>query len=263
MKPVVALDFDGVICNSMDECMRVAFGAYEEWRTGVPTPLSVETALPAGFDEYFRTYRYLVRPAEEYWLIVRAYQEGGAPLLPQEFARLAGDAQPQLTEFAPIYFRTRERLRDSSMERWLGLHAMYPEFGEGWIQLRRQALCYIVTTRDRESVSRLLSMLDVDIPAERRWTKERSGGKPAAILDIAGECGRKPSEILFVDDHPGHLRDVRSTGAFLFWAAWGFWPDTDSTAREAYERISNIAELMAKPAFVEGARWAKSERSSG
>jgi phosphoglycolate phosphatase-like HAD superfamily hydrolase len=251
LKPVVALDFDGVICNSMDECMRVAFGGYEAWRTGAPAPLSIETSLPAGFDDFFRTYRYLVRPAEEYWLIVRAYHEGGAPLLPGEFARLSREAEPQLTEFAPIYFKTRERLRAVNLDRWLGLHHMYPEFGEGWSTLRREALCYIVTTRDLESVGRLLSMFDIDIPVERHWTKERPGGKPAAILEIANECERKPSEILFVDDHPEHLRDVSSTGASLFWASWGFWPDTDPEACDGYERLGNIAELLTKPVFVE------------
>ncbi len=231
--------------------MRVSFGAYEEWRTGGPAPLSVETALPDGFDDYFRTYRHLVRPAEEYWLIVRAYHTGGAVLLPEQFPQIARESQAQLAEFAPIYFRTRERLRNLSMERWLGLHSMYSEFQDGWTDLRREALCYLVTTRDRESVGRLLPMFDVDIPPGRRWTKERPGGKPAAILEIASECGRKPSGILFVDDHPEHLHDVSSTGASLFWAAWGFWPDTDSVPRDGYERIGNIEELMTKPAFVE------------
>ena len=254
MKPVVALDFDGVICNSMNEGMRVAFGAYEEWQTGVPASISVETALPAGFDEYFRTYRHLVRPAQEYWLIVHTYLTGCAPLLPDEFPRLAREAQVQLVEFGPIYFRTRVRLRASSIEEWLGLHYLYAEFSEGWSELGRKALSYIVTTRDRESLERLLRRFDIDIPVERCWTKERPGGKPAAIVDIACECGRKPSEILFVDDHPEHLRDVSSTGASLFWAEWGFWPETDPGPRDSYERIRSITELMTKPAFVECCR---------
>ena len=226
--PVVALDFDGVICDSMNECMLVAYAAY----TGTQ-------AIPVAFVRYFRKYRHFVRPAQEYWLIVEAYQRGMEPVTEYEFNALAQECKEQVAQFESVYFQTRERLRSSDFKAWLKLHTMYPEFSEGWPLVERFAIPYIVTTRDRGSLKYLLESFGINIPAENWWTKERTRSKPEAILAIARERNIRPAEILFVDDHPEHLHDVAQTGASVFWAAWGFW-----SSQNGFQEIGTIKELM-------------------
>src|SRR5437870_5452134 len=115
--PVVALDFDGVICNSIDECMLVAYTAY----AGTPE-------MPGAFIKYFRKFRHFVRPAQEYWLIVEAYKRGIEPLTEQQFNHLAGECKTQVAQFESAYFETRQKLRSADFKAWLDLHTMYPEF---------------------------------------------------------------------------------------------------------------------------------------
>ncbi len=224
----IALDFDGVICDSMKECMHVAFGAYSG---GKP--------LPAPFVRYFERYRYLVRPAREYWLIVEAYFRGIDPLSQGEFDMLARDCEEQLKAFEPVYFETREALRSADFEGWISLHRLYRQFADGWPRLEASTIPYVVTTRDRDSLGHLLNSFGIDVPARRWWTKERTPSKPEAILEIAAENNLAPSEIPFLDDHPEHLRDVAKTGASTFWASWGFWPSQDE-----FEQVGDIRELM-------------------
>ena len=63
MPKYIALDFDGVICNSMDECMLVSFCSYFD--------LSISrnrfSEISSDQKENFKNYRYLVGPAHEYF----------------------------------------------------------------------------------------------------------------------------------------------------------------------------------------------------
>ncbi len=219
---VIALDFDGVICDSMSECMVVTYMAY----TG-------QHNIPAGFGDYFRKHRHIVRPAREYWLIAEAYHRDIEP------SELDGNCEAQLAEFESRFYAARKRLRAADFRAWLSLHHLYSEFAEAWPLLRNSTIPYVVTTRDRDSLSHLLDTFGVDIPSERWWTKERTLSKPDAVRRIAAERGISTSEILFVDDHPGHLYDVSQTGASVIWAKWGFWPSQNS-----FETIDNMKQLI-------------------
>lgn len=250
MKPVVALDFDGVICDSMNECMLVAFGAYQAWRThGESGPLDADL-IPASFRDYFRAFRYLVRPAREYWIIVHSFYEGCSTLSWSRFDRLSRKCAAEMAQFEPLYFATRNTFRSNDCEKWLQLHRLYNEFSEPWPCLKEACAPYIVTTRDQDSLGRLLHAFGIEIPDERCWTKERLETKPAAISRIAQIQQISVSEVLFIDDHLEYLREVSQIGASVFWAGWGFWKGTLSMRESPFERLTNLGELMKKEAFV-------------
>ena len=60
-------DFDGVLCNSIEECMIVSYNGYHQ------TQLDLNNKISNSMRKYFFKYRHLVRPAGEYYLIWESF----------------------------------------------------------------------------------------------------------------------------------------------------------------------------------------------
>lgn len=243
MKPIVALDFDGVICDSVEECLLVTYGAFQAWKDREVLPPPSFVRPPDDFSTYFRAHRYLVRPAQEYWLLVSAFHDGAQPLTMSRFRELARVHRAELAEFEPIYFRIREALRASDPAAWFRLYRVYDEFVGAWPLLAESADVHIVTTRDQASLRLLLDEFSIDIPASRLWTKERTATKPGALLAIAHQADVACSTISYVDDHVDHLEDVSDVGARVFWASWGYWPAALAPNASWCRRLRTLADL--------------------
>ena len=65
---VVALDFDGVICDSAAECVVSAYGAYVEAKGEVFDPM--ESVVPDYFRDGFYRLRPLIRDGRDYVMIL-------------------------------------------------------------------------------------------------------------------------------------------------------------------------------------------------
>lgn len=221
MKPVVALDFDGVICDSLDECLLTAYNAYRRFDGETGRAHSV-SELDLDFVSRFRRQRYLVRPAPEYWLLVHWLLSQPDDLDMESFEALRGDYKDTLTAFEPIFFDVRTELRRTDAEFWSGLHRPYEECATSWDSLSRICKIHLVTTKDLESVRHFNGLWELGLQDDRLWTHERAPSKAWAIRRIAVTENCTPSDIAFVDDDLRHLRDVSETGARCYWASWGY-----------------------------------------
>ena len=66
---IYVLDFDGVLCDSVDECMLVSYNSFND------TNIIKISDISLNFRTYFYENRYHVRPAKEYFLLCKAYNE--------------------------------------------------------------------------------------------------------------------------------------------------------------------------------------------
>jgi phosphoglycolate phosphatase-like HAD superfamily hydrolase len=243
---IVALDFDGVICDSFEECLRIAHGAYQRFERRDGHCGGAEE-VDREFEARFRRWRHLVRPAREYWALCDLVARG-QELSPARFARARQRAESTgvLGRFEPVFFAERDQLRREQPERWASLHRLYPQFLAGWPDLRRRATVHVVTTKDRSAVEALDAALDIGLDHRLLWTRDEGLGKPAAIRAIAAAAHVPASAVCFVDDHPEHLLDVAPTGAQRFWAAWGYTPgdETQGLGRDVH-RLDDLAQLSA------------------
>lgn len=251
MIPLIALDFDGVICDSVDECLITAHNAYHELQ-GRPQWIDSLTALDPDLVDRFRKLRYLAANAADLWLVYDLAANGTGGSTPQSITALRKEHQDRLHTFEFQFFQARRRLRSANLTEWLALHRPYPEFQDGWDQIRAHFPVYLVTTKDRASIEQLNRHWRLGIGEQHLWTKERGLNKAHAVTAIAEQTGRRPEDILFVDDHPEHLVAVSATGAPCFWAAWGYLgtfgpaPPEDSP----FTPIAKLADLLAQlPTF--------------
>jgi len=243
---LLALDFDGVICDSVDECLVSTVNAADCPEGGelVSHPRQIDARLVNGF----RRWRHLVRPAEEYGALLDWLRERpDAHPTPASFARHVRGRGPGLYAFGARFFAARRSLYEARPRDWFALHRRYPEATEGWNTLHERADIHIVTTKDRDSVRRFVAAWNLDVPADHLWTRETFGDKSEAIHCLATTAGTTARDVIFVDDHPGHLADVATTGARCFWASWGYWPRPRSAPEgegpRGFPALLDLAEL--------------------
>ncbi len=242
MKKILCLDFDGVICDSLDETLLTTYNAYQAYKNpaGEPPMATRLEEVPREMAEFFRAYRYLVRPAGEYWLLMDALSSNYHQLDQEEFQKRTVIHSETIAAFEPVFFHTRRRFQEGFREQWLGLHHLFPQFSTAWEGLNNHFRVYIVTTKNFAAVVPLLAHFNIEVPRERIFSKEKSPKKNHAVNEIAGLEGVTPKDIFFVDDHPLHLKDVETTGASIFWASWGYYSENKETGTE----IKNLKEIL-------------------
>ena len=79
-KKLFVFDFDGVVCDSTDECMVTSWNAWQRWNGKNHFRTTLEEFTDREIDE-FRPLRYYVRGAGEYYILRRLLSETNIKLI--------------------------------------------------------------------------------------------------------------------------------------------------------------------------------------
>jgi len=233
VKIVYCFDFDGVLCDSMDESLVTSYGAY--FGTAVTSVAEIDPALR----DFFYEHRYMVRPAEEYYTLYYAYERGERAVGKDRFARLKAELAKEMKEHARRFYAYRNHLRED-LGHWLGLHRLYPQC-VGFLEKRKEPF-FIVTNKDRESVVTLASHYGFSDRIAGIYSRETAIKKTVLLEKLISEHGLDPSagRIVFVDDHEGTLGELAAMPLDLYLAAWGY---TKGLNTGSFRLIHSLDEL--------------------
>jgi phosphoglycolate phosphatase-like HAD superfamily hydrolase len=232
----LALDFDGVICNSLRETTLVALRTYLALEPGSDLARhagSLERLVDAGGDDLEQHPLFVqIAPliplgnrAEDYGVALSALDHGAA--IPDQAAYDAFRASrpPEwLKRFHAELYRQRHALQASDPDRWLALHRPYHEIVS---LLRRRAgdvELAIATAKDSRSVRSLLQRYGIAelFPADRLLDKETGVTKTAHLKALAARLGLGLDRMTFVDDKLNHLETAAPLGVRCVLAGWGY-----------------------------------------
>ena len=234
MKKIVCLDFDGVLCDSIDECLLVAyntfFGRLDKKLKYVSEDIK----------QYFYSYRYLVRRAGGYFLIFKAFEIGMHLLDYKSFRLLERKYNGELLEFEELFFKVRNELKKNGST-WLLLHRLYPNAFE-FIKNYRNRF-FIITTKDYDSVERLSKHFNYYNKIIKIYSKEISSDKRYMFKKLIKLYSYDPSntELIYVDDNVEHLESLRDLNINLFFATWGCSKVSDE---KQFNAIKNLMEIV-------------------
>lgn len=220
---VLALDFDGVICDSLEEGLLISWNAH----TGEPVSAFVEPGLPGvppAVTERFTRCRPFTRHCG-HWLV--PFVISSAPTSHAEFAArydaLPGEMVRDFTAAAGDY---RAQVRREYPDQWLAHHLVQPGLGEVL------ADAYIVTARDSESVRQVLNAHGMGID-ETRIFGSRSN-KQGALQAIAVREAVEPAAVTLVDDSVENCVAAQAAGYSAWWATWGYNSVADQALASAH-----------------------------
>jgi phosphoglycolate phosphatase-like HAD superfamily hydrolase len=230
---VLALDFDGVLCDGLKEYFQSAWRAYWElWQLDDPLP-------PEGIAQRFYRLRPVVETGWEMPVVLRAIELGVSDdQILQNWAAIAQQIV-QNEHLEPVQLAAkvdgiRDRWIASDLDSWLAEHVFYP----GVIDRLKLALAspvhtVIISTKEKRFIETLLQQQGVDLTNLQIYGKETQRPKHQILRELKAACGADPV-VWFVEDRLKTLQSVQRQedldNVVLFLADWGYNTQTDRAA---------------------------------
>ncbi|PSF38972.1 haloacid dehalogenase [Aphanothece hegewaldii CCALA 016] len=223
---ILALDFDGVICDGILEYFQTTKRTYcKIWDLD-----NIESLDQ--FAELFYPLRPVIETGWEMPVLLRALVLGiSSQEISQNWPRVA--AKIVTTEKLDPKFlsyeldATRDQWIESNLDEWLALHRFYPGVVENLDKiLHSPTQLYIISTKEGRFIQQLFQEKGVKIPNNTLFGKETKQPKYEIIRTILKKHSETSSHLWFVEDLLKTLQkvkqqpDLAETGLFL--ADWGY-----------------------------------------
>jgi phosphoglycolate phosphatase-like HAD superfamily hydrolase len=258
---ILALDFDGVVCEGMREYFESSRRTCERmWPQGPP--------VTAGFFAPFSDLRPVIETGWEMPILLRALALGMPPArLAREWAAaredvLASDGAPRgvvLDRLRRMLDDVRRAWIDQDSSDWLTHHALYCPVDDLRRVVAVPARTVIVTTKEGEFARRLLEHWGIGVA--EIYGKESGTHKCDNLVQLLQEHSAKHGAVptlWFVEDRLETLQCVRGCAATrsvleavrLFLAAWGYNTEAarDRARADPRIRLLTLTQFTAGPA---------------
>lgn len=257
---ILALDFDGVICDGLIEYFETAWRTYcQIWSPASQTP--ADNLAPS-----FYRLRPLIETGWEMPVLIRAlllgipeekivrgwstspsgkFSEGIAQKILTESALVAADIGTKLDQI-------RDEWISTDLTSWLSLHRFY----SGVVERLRSLVAspvrpVIVTTKEGRFVTALLQQQGVQMPEQWIIGKESKRPKHQTIRELIGATSGTPLSLWFVEDRLKTLQLVQQQldldAVKLYLADWGY---NTASEREAARNDPRI-QMLSLSQFVQ------------
>lgn len=246
---ILALDFDGVICDGLIEYFEVAWLTYcQIWQPADDIP-------PDDLALRFYRLRPVIETGWEMPVLIKALMDGFAD---DEILSNWVNITPKILsvnnlqskEVAQKLDHVRDKWIASDLDSWLSLHKFYP----GIIERIKMALAsgiqlYIVTTKEGRFVQELLQQEGVNLPPTNIFGKEVKRPKYETLRDLIQLANISPSQLWFVEDRLKTLQLVQEQPNLnqvqLFLADWGYntQPEREAAKNDAHIQLVSLSQF--------------------
>lgn len=210
------LDFDGVICNSVLECLYSATIAYYSKYLKAQI-----TSLPLSFKEIFIRYRPFIRTGEDYVVLMELVDKGVEIHSQEDFDReLQSNLAERLSLFRDLFYQTRQELIAHDFIYWMRLNPLYTGMKEPLLEVSQDPTVYILSTKVTDLIHKILLYHGIDWPEDRILYSHTISKKDVigAVLESKGV-----PEATLLDDQLDNLRVAMEDNRISpFLAGWGY-----------------------------------------
>lgn len=223
---ILALDFDGVICDGLIEYFQTAWRTYcQIWSP--PSQTYADDLAPS-----FYRLRPVIETGWEMPILIEALRLGiSEEKILQEWATIAQELLKETDLTAADIGTKLDQIRDewitTDRPSWLSLHQFYP----GVVEKLRSLVAspvqpVIITTKEGRFVSQLLQQQGVKVPSQWIIGKESKRPKYQILRELIGVTAQTPLSLWFVEDRLKTLQLVQQQSDLdavkLYLADWGY-----------------------------------------
>jgi phosphoglycolate phosphatase-like HAD superfamily hydrolase len=223
---VLALDFDGVLCDGMQEYFETSWRTYGEiWH-----PSNLEP--PNNLRDRFIRLRPVIEIGWEMPLLIRALiLDIPETDIEQNWATIAKELLQtenlNAVDIGSKLDRIRDRWIASDLDSWLALHRFYLGVVERLQELlASEVQPIIITTKEGRFVRQLLQQQSIDLPVQWIIGKEVKRSKSQTLRELLGNASDRSPTIWFVEDRLKTLESIKQqpdlNSVQLFLADWGY-----------------------------------------
>lgn len=242
---ILALDFDGVICDTAHETLTSTWQAYREiWGANgdEPPPEAAATfhrmrpALEIGWEALVLLCAILEGVPEA--TLLREFQTTWRPRILEGYDLSQAD-------LAARFDAARDAWIQRDLSGWLASQQFYPGIADRLRALRREEVrVFVITTKEGRFAHLLLEANGVTLPAVQVWGKERARPKADLLRTLRQMHPVDYGNIWFVEDRMPTLRSVQQQADLeavgLFLATWGYNTPAERDEAAADRRITPL-----------------------
>jgi phosphoglycolate phosphatase-like HAD superfamily hydrolase len=242
---ILALDFDGVLCDGMQEYWQTA------WRTYLELWQITDCQPPVEMFERFSQSRSAIEYGWEMPVLACALNQNiSIAELTENWIATRDRILKMNSIDRPQLIATFDRIRDNwiaiDLDGWLSCHQFYP----GTIDLiaslpQHQIQPMIITTKEGRFVERLLAGAGIEFDRQWIWGKEVNRSKADSLRLIIDEYGDRLTGIKFVEDRLPTLAKIAErehlSRVELYLADWGYNTDTERLISQQSSRIKLLS----------------------
>jgi len=230
---LIFLDFDGVICDSIDECLVSSwYGYYHLYKKQLPVRVS-----PI-LKERFLRLRPFIRSGEDYMVIQELLAADIRINNQLDFDRqLEAAGKQKLELYKTLFYKARTYYLKEQPEYWFSLNTIYGHLKSKLIALCASPFFYILSTKKTDFIAEILKNYGIAMSRERiiYSAAQHKLSLISAILDREN-IGRA----LLLDDQIEHLSGNRDPRIRTFLCLWGY------TKEECSMGIKDVEPLTAE-----------------
>ncbi len=240
-------DFDGVVCDSTNECLVCSSNAMQKF-LGKSNYKYKISEFDKELQERFTLLRPFVKGGSQYYTL---FQILNSEIDIQQITQSVFDEThkkffTQSEVFKPYFYEARRELQEYNFSNWLELHTVY-EWVIDFLRIQLTAnRLMIATLKDKDSVLRILEHYNLVINPSLIIDQFEIKTKLEALYKILNLKNITKEEIVFIDDNIAHLMDPKSNGFRSFMAAWS----NVSESSKELAKASNIDILNDLKVFI-------------
>ena len=223
---ILALDFDGVICNGLIEYFQTA------WRTYCKVWSCTDKNQTEDLANKFYRLRPVIETGWEMPVLIKALLEGfEEDKILEDWSNISKQILRQddfdSQEIAVMLDKERDEWIANDLDGWLSMHQFYPGVIERIENIYNQQITfYIITTKEGRFVKELLQKSGFDLPREAIFGKEEKRPKYEILRELKQESDSLNVSLWFIEDRIKTLYKVKEQTDLedveLFLADWGY-----------------------------------------
>ena len=219
---VLALDFDGVLCDSAIECLINSYNSFNVIEESSIKKVYGLGEIAIGEVEAFMTFRPLVRVAKEYCLLWHMIKENQEIDLGKDINKQAKIGADKLEEFNSIFYTQRKEWMEKDKKAWLEHNPLYNGMRETLLKISDRENVFIVSSKDRSAIKTITEYNGLPVDDDKILGSDSGMDKDALFLKLKEASSIRFSDITFLDDNVNNLLKAKDMGISVFFASWGY-----------------------------------------
>ena len=216
---LLAMDFDGVIADSILECAVAGYNGYEAY-CGRDARIKTPQEIISDKLNKFRTMRPFIRSGEDYIYLFQAVSDGVIIETQEEFDDFQMAYLDRKEAYYQLFYSARRTIMTSDHNNWIALNPLYC----GMIVFLKymHSMIHIVSTKASEYIIAILEFNGIELNPKRIHEAGRGYSKTDIISKMMQDNHLESQNMIFIDDHLDTLHKVKSTGVRCLLAGWGY-----------------------------------------
>lgn len=233
---LLAMDFDGVIADSILECAVTGYNGYSMYHNKNTKIYTSDDLNPLQLNS-FRNTRPYIRSGEDYIYLYQAYDEGIQINNQNDFDVFKKTFIDQRESYYEYFYMARKDLVDNYFNNWIELNPLYEDMKRFLKSVFTKV--HIISTKASNYICKILSHYDINLNHSQIHSTSTGHSKSDILLKIMRDNNFCSENALFIDDHLDTLKKMKNTNVQCYLANWGYNTEIQKTTSMSYN-IKNI-----------------------